>query len=195
MNEFSSFIDELGDVKPIKQSKTNRPLPCSNVSAQTLSLRRANAQLPSSGDQNPLTTESVELIAPDDILSFKKDGVQQGVFKNLRLGKYEIHTVLNLHGKTINEARTELFKFTNDAHKQNLRCILIQHGKGLQSKPHQALLKSYVNKWLTQLPMALAFHSAQPFHGGSASTYLLMKKSEESRLDNKEKHQKRGANF
>lgn len=195
MNEFSEFITEMGDVKPIKQDNKNRTTNTPKINEETLLRRRINAELSHGTNQNPLTTESVTLLSPDDILSYKKDGVQHGVFKNLRLGKYEIHTVLNLHGKSVKEARHELFMFTKDAHKQNLRCILIQHGKGLQSQPHQALLKSYINQWLTQLPMTLAFHSAQSFHGGGSATYLLMKKSDESRLDNKEKHQKRGANF
>ena len=128
----------------------------------------------------------------NDELSYKKDGVQQGVFKNLRLGKYEIHTALNLHGQSVQQARQNVYQFITDSQKADLRCLLIQHGKGI--KNDKALLKSYLNKWLRQFEQVLAFHSAQSHHGGTGAVYVLLKKSDDARLNNKERHQKRGAN-
>ena len=195
MSEFNEFIKEMGNVKPIKQDPTSTVKPANQLTPETIAARRQSAENKSIIDGNPLATENVELLQPEDLLSYKKDGVQQGVYRNLRLGKYDINSVLNLHGVSVKNARQNLYFFITDANKNNMRCVLIQHGKGLQSQPHQALLKSYINKWLRQLPAVLAFHSAQTFHGGSGSTYVLLKKSDEARLDNKERHQKRGANF
>ena len=133
------------------------------------------------------------MLSQDAELAYKKDGVQQGVFKNLRLGKYEIHASLNLHGQTVNQARQQLYQFIVDSHRANLRSLHIQHGKGLKEK--QAILKSYVYQWLQNFDQVLAFHSALPQHGGTGAVYVLLKKSDEARLSNKERHQKRGANF
>jgi hypothetical protein len=36
----------------------------------------------------------------------------------------------------------------------------------------------------------LAFHSAQPQHGGTGATYLLLRKSKEKSTENFERHQK-----
>lgn len=191
MNDEDLFSEAMGDVRPLKSQNDKVMAHTSNKDKTNAEARRMAAQASEFEDPNKLTSEQVELLHPDDVLSYKKDGVQDGVYKNLRLGKYDIHTVLNLHGKSVAEARTALFNFVNDCQKANLRSVLIQHGKGLKSQPHQAIIKSYINKWLRQLDMILAFHSAQPQHGGSSSVYVLMKKSEEARLENKEKHQKR----
>lgn len=191
MNDDNLFFEAMGDVKPLKGQHDKVMTQASNTDKANAEARRKAAQASEFEDPNNLTSEQVELLHPDDVLGYKKDGVQDGVYKNLRLGKYDIHTVLNLHGKSVAEARTAVFDFINDCQKANLRSVLIQHGKGLKSQPHQAIIKSYINKWLRQLDMVLAFHSALPQHGGTSSVYVLMKKSEEARLENKEKHQKR----
>jgi len=193
MKDKELFLAEMGDVTPLKNSQDVRAPRLTHKDSINAAARREAAEAPSQTDPNPLTTERVEILSTQDELIYKKDGVQQGVFKNLRLGKYEIHSSLNLHGKSIDQARQHLFQFILDSHKADLRCLLIQHGKGIKSQ--QALLKSYVNQWLRRFDQVLAFHSALPHHGGTGSVYVLLKKSDEARLTNKERHQKRGANF
>jgi hypothetical protein len=36
----------------------------------------------------------------------------------------------------------------------------------------------------------LAFHSAQPQHGGTGATYVMLRKSAEKRVENLERHHK-----
>ena len=93
-------------------------------------------------------------------LRLSRPGVQHGVFKNLRMGKYEIQSVLDLHGKTVEQSRQAVWRFVKDCHKQDVRCAIITHGKG-QGREEPAKLKSCVNHWLAQLDSVLAFHSAQ----------------------------------
>lgn len=190
---FKSAMGDMGDVTPLKSTNDKVSSIKQKQDERSVAERKKAAQANTITDPNFLTAEQVELVAPDDILSYKKDGVQEGVFRNLRLGKYDIHAVLNLHGKSVREARTALFQFIEDCQKSDLRALLIQHGKGVKSQPHQAVVKSYINKWLPQFEQVLAFHSAQGFHGGAGSVYVLLKKSEEARMHNREKHQKRGA--
>ncbi len=191
MNDEDLFSAAMTDVTPLKNNNDKVSSKASAIDKTNAEARRKAAQANELADPNQLTCEQVEMLHPDDVLSYKKDGVQQGVFKNLRLGKYDIHTVLNLHGKSVAEARAAVYDFVNDSQKMNLRSLLIQHGKGIKSQPHQAVIKSYINKWLQQLDMVLAFHSALPQHGGAGAVYVLLKKSDEARLENKEKHQKR----
>lgn len=194
MNDDNLFLAEMGDVVPLKSKNETLYFGKSTLDDNVAQTRRHLAEVEHSFDPNHLSLENIELVEPDDILSYKKDGVQQGVFKNLRLGKYSVHSVLNLRGKSVKESRLALFQFIQDCQKADLRSLLIQHGKGLNSQPHKAIIKSYINKWLPQFEQVLAFHSAQPQHGGTGSVYLLLKKSDNARLHNKEKHQKRGAN-
>jgi len=194
MKEDDSFMSLMGDVKPLKGNNDKIITTKAQIDADKAKARREAAEARSKADPNFLTIEQVELVDPDDLLEYKKDGVQDGVYKNLRLGKYDIHSVLNLHGLSVTEARQKLFQFIEDCQQADLRSLLIQHGKGVKNQPHQAVIKSYVNKWLRQFEQVLAFHSAQAFHGGSGAVYVLLKKSEKARMQNKERHQKRGAN-
>ena len=125
------------------------------------------------------------------MLSFSRPGVQHGVFKNLRQGKYEIHSSLDLHGLTVEQSRQALWGFIKDCNKQGVRCGLITHGKG-HGRAEPAKLKSCVNHWLPQIDSVLAFHSAQKQHGGLGATYILFKKSSASKLRTSEQHQNRG---
>ncbi|MGR5488606.1 Smr/MutS family protein, partial [Vibrio alfacsensis] len=68
--------------------------------------------------------------------------------------------------------------------------VLIVHGRGERSNP-PALMKSYLAHWLTQIKDVQCVHSAQRFHGGSGAVYVMLRKSQEKKLENRERHQKR----
>lgn len=194
MDDFARFCSEMGDIKPINKANNTVLHKKSPIDERSRNERYRAATCGMGSSEHALTFDDIEMVNPDDPICYKKDGVQEGVYRNLRLGKYEIHSVLNLHGKTVQEAASTLISFIDDCQKANIRSILIQHGKGVKSQPNKAILKSYLNRWLTQMDPVLAFHSAQPHHGGYGAAYVLLKKSEEARLMNKERHQKRGAN-
>ncbi|PID44447.1 MAG: DNA endonuclease SmrA [Proteobacteria bacterium] len=182
------FMEEMGDVRPIKPQqraevgKKNRLTPGHEV-------RREAAVTFGKLEQNPLTdSEHIEMLGPDDPLDYKKDGVQHGVYKKLRLGKYMIEARLDLHKHTVEQARREVFRFINDCMRYSLRTVLITHGKGERNPDQLAIIKSYLNKWLSDLDEVMAFHSAQRQHGGTGAVYLLLKKNEEERQRNREKH-------
>jgi DNA-nicking Smr family endonuclease len=112
------------------------------------------------------------------------------VYKKLRLGKYPLQARLDLHRKTLKQARDEVIHFIAQCIKMDLRTVLIVHGRGERSTP-QALMKSFVASWLTQIDEVQCAHSAQRFHGGSGAVYLLLKKSKNQKSENRERHQKR----
>jgi DNA-nicking Smr family endonuclease len=69
--------------------------------------------------------------------------------------------------------------------------VVIRHGIGIKNKTKPGILKNYVNKWLQELPAVLAFHSALKYQGGSGVTYVMLKKSDEKKHENRENHSKR----
>lgn len=189
--DLSLFRDFVGDVKPLKSD----PQASTEKQAEVtpgMKMRRLAAVNEGNRSLDFLASEDqVTMVKPWDELSFKRDGVQHGVFKNLRLGKYPIDSRLDLHGMGVENARRRVLEFIRECVAANIRCVLITHGKGeLREKP--ALLKSCVNHWLRQIDEVLAFHSAQRFHGGFGATYVLLRKSEEKREENKERFSKRG---
>jgi DNA-nicking Smr family endonuclease len=184
-----AFLNELKGVKPIQ--KTDRVLTVQPKNTLAQQLKRQAIEVNQNLINNYLSVEKVEPVDPYDHISFKQDGVQHGVFKNLRLGKYNIDFVLNLQQHKFEQARTALFTHIINSHKEGDRTLLIKHGLGLRSQPFPALLKSYLHRWLQQMPEVIAYHTAQPNHGGNSSVYVLLKKNQQERANNRELHRQR----
>ncbi|MAR89316.1 MAG: DNA endonuclease SmrA [Pseudomonadota bacterium] len=182
--------EALAGVRPLTQDRVSRRQAGQSGPTPAQLARRQAAMRDLRQDENLLTTEYVEMVDPHDIIEFKRPGVQEGVYRKLRLGKYSADAVLDLHRKTVEQARHEVFEFIQESSRYGLRTVLILHGKGDRSQT-PALLKSYVNKWLPHLNQVMAFHSAQRHHGGAGAVYVLLKKSAEKKQENRERHQRR----
>lgn len=189
MSDEELFRKEMGDVQPIK-AKRRVPLAADSGHPEALARRRQAAVTEAEKDSNFLAGEHIPPVDPHDFLEFKRPGVQHGVYRKLRLGKYALDAQLDLHRMTVEQARQALFRFVGDCLQHDIRCALITHGKGVD-RERPALLKSCVAHWLPQFAEVLAFHTAQKQHGASGATYVLLKKSEKKRRDNRERHQKR----
>jgi len=168
-----------------------RAAPCAGRRAPSRAqIERRRAATGEPGDPNYLTLGEVPRLGPWDELAWKLDGVQEGVYRKLRLGKYGMEARLDLHRLTVREAREEIWRFVGDCVRLELRTVLISHGRGDRSET-PGRLKSYVAHWLWQLEEVLAYHSAQREHGGYGAVYVLLRKSERKRQDNRERHSRR----
>lgn len=185
-----SFMAQMQDVKPI--AKVNKAA-IDTRHGETLSqrLKREALEKQVALDDNGLSVDNVTPVDPHDFLSYKKDGVQEGVFKNLRLGKYQIDSRLSLQRMKFEDARLTLFNTICDCHERGIRTLLVDHGLGLHSKPFPGFLKSYVNQWLSEIDAVIAYHTALKQHGGLGSVYVLLKKHPNQKQINREIHQKR----
>lgn len=189
-DDSSLFRQLVGDVEPLRSDSTV-PVRPRNTETPGMRRRRRAAEVEAGQVVNELAAaDMIERVKPWDELSFKRDGVQHGVFKNLRQGKYTCDVHLDLHRQTVDEARVAIRQLVDDCLRHNIRCALITHGKG-ENREQPALLKSCVNHWLRQLDEVLAFHSAQRHHGGFGATYVLLRKSSEKREENKERFSRR----
>jgi DNA-nicking Smr family endonuclease len=194
-SDFAAALNEtMGDVSPIKQDDS---AVFTNITArrdqdiQAKQLKRATIIDSNEDDDNPLSLSLRKAIKPEDMLSFKRPGIQDGVYKNLRLGKYALEGRIELQRMRINDCRTELFKRLNEFHDAGVRAVLIKHGRGENSKPIPGYVKSFVAQWLSELDIVIAYHSAQRQHGGLAATYVLLKKHPNQKMINREKFYKR----
>lgn len=182
------FRDAMRDVAPLKT--VAKPLPARGDGPNSTQLaRRANAEHHRQQGQDPnyLTLGQVKQLAPHELVSWKKDGVQEAVFKKLRLGKYPQDGVLDLHRKTVKESRVALFEFIRMAIAKGWRCVLINHGRGERS-PTPARVKSYVIAWLGQMPEVLAYHHPERRLGGAGAVLVLLRKSPAARTLNREQY-------
>ncbi len=185
MNDDDLFAEEMAGVKPLGRDARVRLVKERLSEDQQRDRRRA-----AEGEDlviNPLADEGVSPLDAWFILEFKRPGIQNGVYRKLRLGHYQVDARLDLHRMVVKRAREEVFSFIREATRLGLRTLLIVHGKG-QSKSQgdqTAVLKGYVNHWLQHLDLVQAFHSAQPQHGGTGAVYVLLKKSAEQKRENR----------
>jgi DNA-nicking Smr family endonuclease len=185
------FDQLMTDVTPFKQGDRITIAKPKHTLAQEL--KREALEREHNPNQNYLSVETVTPLEPYDMLEYKKAGVQEGVYKNLRLGKYRIESVLNVQNRKLEHARKAVFESVKRCYEGGTRTLLIKHGIGLNEKPFPAFIKSYVNQWLRQMPEILAFHSAATAHGGTASVYVFIKKNNQQKAENRELHRRRGS--
>jgi DNA-nicking Smr family endonuclease len=183
------FLSQMQGVTPIKvEEKVVLVSPHQDKTSVETRRKAATAELVK--DKNFLSGEYVEPVDPLAVIEFKRDGVQNGVYRSLRMGKYQIDARLDLHNMTVDQARNAVFQFIKDCMSNNIRCALITHGKS-EGREQPAQLKSCIAHWLPQLNEVMAFHSAQKRHGWVGATYVLMRKSEKKKQENWEMHNKR----
>ncbi|MDF7760705.1 DNA endonuclease SmrA [Kosakonia cowanii] len=182
-DEKSLFLDAMEDVQPLKRSADVHWHP----SQKSRPLQRIDTlQL-----DNFLTTGFLDPVALDTPLEFRREGLQIGVLDKLRLGKYTQQASLNLLRQPVEQCRQMLFSFMHQCRKDGLRNILIIHGKGRDENSHANIIRSYLARWLPEFEDVQAFCPALPHHGGSGACYVALRKSEQAKQENWERHAKR----
>ena len=187
MSDEDLFEAEMADVVPLKRDPRERLQ--REGDAGDAPARRLAAVGEPVGPRNALVDEGVEPLDAWYVLAFKRPGIQNGVYKKLRQGRYEIDARLDLHRLTVKQARTDVHGFILEAMAYGLRTVLILHGKGQRKSEQEktAVLKGYVNRWLQDLDDVQAFHSARPVHGGTGAVYVLLRKSVQKKRENRER--------
>lgn len=143
-------------------------------------LRRARAEGDAERDDIPLS-DTVALqqgISPEASLGFKRPGVQDRQFDQLKAGKLPWRHAVDLHGCTLEQAREAVLQLLAEARREQINVVRIVHGKGHVNG--QALLKTAVNGWLRQLPDVLAFASADARNGGTGAVLVLLRRAREA---------------
>ena len=191
MSDKDLFAEEMAGVTPLARAPRVRRAKESLSQEQQRSRQRA-AEGEADQAVNPLVDEGIQPLDPWFVLQFKRPGIQNGVYRKLRLGHYSVDARLDLHRMTVKRAREEVFSFIAEATSLGLRTVLILHGKGQSSDaPKNAgILKGYVDHWLRRLDEVQAFHSAQPAQGGTGAVYVLLRKSAEQKRENRLRYSK-----
>ncbi len=188
----SGFDDFYKEMQGVNRLKSDNRVFLNSATNKEQALQRKHAiEAKIAAETNYLTLEAIDPLDPHACLDYKQPGIQDGVYKNLRLGKYKLENTIHLTNMKLERAQEITFESISHSYKKGHRAILIKHGIGLQQKPYPGLTKSYVNVWLKQMPMVIAFHSAQRQHGGYGATYVLLKKNEERKANNREQHKQK----
>lgn len=186
--DLNHFKDEVCDIKPLKQDTIAKISPL--LDKATAKIRKEAATRLPEKEADSASSTFVPMVGPNDVLEYRKPGVQPFVIARLRAGEYHEADFIDLHGKTIEKAYEMVMNFLSFSKDKEFRCILIIHGKGERQK-EKALMKSYVAHWLRQIPDVLAFHSAPQWKGGTGALMIILKKGDKARAINREMHSKR----
>ena len=158
------FRAAVGEVKPLPDQNRIKP--------QKLP-RKPSPRSPSPLSEIPDTlSDHAPENTPDEFL---RNGLSRMTLRKLRRGHWPVQDSLDLHGNTGDAARKLLQEFLHEAAQHGLRCVLVIHGKGINSRGGEAVLRKLTRHWLAQRPDVLAYCNALPKDGGSGAALVLLK--------------------
>ena len=97
---------------------------------------------------------------------------------NLRNGLYSIQGQIDLHGFSRGEAQKAVEEFIEQMSRFRSCCVKIIHGRGINSRTDNAVLKESLPRWLTSKRMSrsvVAYASAPMNDGGVGAVYVLLR--------------------
>ena len=115
----------------------------------------------------------------DEFIQGHAPGVDAALMAALGRGDFSVQGHLDLHGMSRAEAKEAVERFVQDARRAHKRCVLLVHGRGLNSKDQIPVLKEALKTWLQRGRIAhsvLAFATARPHDGGAGAVYVVLRK-------------------
>ena len=113
----------------------------------------------------------------DTDVAWASGGIGPDTLRKLKQAFWAVGAQLDLHGMTSDQARTLLLDFIDSSQQHGTRCIRIVHGQGYGSINGQAVLRSLVIRWLTQMPAIACFVTAPQSHGGRGALLALIRQA------------------
>jgi DNA-nicking Smr family endonuclease len=178
-NDVSSFAEAMAGVTPLPQGKRR------NTRDEAYHPRPPH---PPPDDEKEamdhlrdLVRGSIEMDISfsDEYIEGCVKGLSRKTMKKLKNGELPVQDFIDLHGFTRQEAEAELREFLNRSYKLGLRCVLIVHGRGLNSPDSFPVIKEGLPRWLGQgsiRKVVLAFATARPYDGGTGAVYVLLRR-------------------
>jgi len=167
------FRAAVGKVKPLKEQNriiakaTNRKTVVRSLfpslSTPNLLHDRYSAEYTSSSPVEEVPSE------------FLRNGLSKMTLRKMRRQNGPIQDRLDLHGLKRNEARKLLQQFLYESTQRKLRCVLVIHGKGINSSGGEAVLRKFSRHWLTCHPSVLGYCDAPARGGGNGAVLILLK--------------------
>lgn len=120
-----------------------------------------------------------EISASDEFIEGASPGTDRNLMRALRRGDFTLQGRLDLHGMTQAQAKAAVDRFLTDSRRAGRRCVLIIHGRGLNSQDQLPVLKEQVRGWLEHKSVGkgvLAFATARPQDGGAGAVYVLLRR-------------------
>lgn len=118
-------------------------------------------------------SEDLDSVESDEFIIYNHESISNKTLRKLRKGQYNIDAILDLHGMSVEKARTAVENFLQQCLHEKIRVVLIIHGKGRRGQ--MPILKNKLNQWLRKIDIVLAFCSAGSSHGSRGAIYVILK--------------------
>jgi len=112
-------------------------------------------------------------------------GIDKSTLKRFKREEFAVEAILDLHGKTEQQAFEQVDDFITQSYNLGRRCVIIITGKGLSVHPDddflttKGILKKQVPQWLNMARlrgMILVYKHPSERLGGSGSLYILLRR-------------------
>jgi len=177
-DEMAAFRAAMGDVVPMADGKERY------VADPDPQLRAPHTQRDEDLEALMHLTDLVGGVAEMDI-TFSDEYIEGAVhgfsprlLHKLKRGDFPVQDYIDLHGLTQAEAEQQVRRFLIQSYNQGFRCVLVVHGRGLNSANNIPVLKERIPVWLsrgTVRRIVLAFSTARPYDGGTGAIYVLLR--------------------
>jgi DNA-nicking Smr family endonuclease len=121
----------------------------------------------------------MDIAFSDEYIEGSVKGFDRKLMQKLKDGLFAVQDHMDLHGCTRQEAELKVTEFLLRSYRLGLRCVLVVHGRGLNSEDHIPVLKERLPLWLNRGPVkriVLAFSTARPYDGGTGAIYILLRR-------------------
>jgi DNA-nicking Smr family endonuclease len=121
----------------------------------------------------------MDITFSDEYIEGSVKGFDRKLMQKLKKGQFPIQDYVDLHGMIKQDAEVRVRDFLQKSQRQGFRCVLVVHGKGLNSENHIPVIKEQIPLWLSRGPVRkiiLAFSTAMPYDGGTGAIYILLKR-------------------
>ncbi len=173
---FSKAMQGVEKIKDHNIAQPEKTAKQKKVDAQTLAKRMAaEGSEIAKGEALSDMQALLNPVANKAFLSYRIATLQHRVFEDLKAGKMRWFEAVDLHGCSIEQARSAVLELLHIAKENNQNVVKIVHGKG-----KDGVLKTCVNGWLRQHREVLAFVSAPENQGGTGAVLVLLKRAEKN---------------
>lgn len=175
-DDVSLFAQQMQGVRRIHVDHADVGKVKPNRMVQQMNRKNALESVAKAQVVDGLSDQFVLDVGAEDTLCWARDGVQDGQIRRLKAGQVVFEGSLDLHGMTVEKARSTLREFLEEALRLEVRCVRVTHGKAARLDGRKPMIKSHMNTWLRQHEKVLGFTSCVPRHGGTGAVYVLLKR-------------------
>lgn len=179
MSENNNFQSLIGGVQQIKADDTSPDF------YQVKDTNATEKKQYAENFEHSAISQSGYDIGVEDEITFRRNGVQNQVFKKLAKGEFTVFESIDLHGMTTLEAEIYMANTIESQRFHHISCIRIVHGKGYNTgdtpydKPAPKL-KNFTARYLAEHSRVLAYVSCPANRGGTGAVYVLLSRFDDT---------------